>query len=201
MNQEDLKLAKIKKSCKAAGTWCKVIAIISAVGAVISGISGIVLLVMRQTIEPMMIEDMNNGGKFTISQSIGPMNFILMQADMRKLPMDALHSSIPGVQNLINQTPYSVTMALILLSVFVCAGVVAFALFELYSMFHQIEKDSTPFSETVLKKLRVSLIVICVVTGIAVGVGFGLMLGVITWAILSIMEYGMYLQTQSDETL
>ena len=69
------------------------------------------------------------------------------------------------------------------------------------SIFAMIEKEPNPFTVKVKKKITTVLIVTCVILALTAGTAFTALGIVITWVINAIFDYGITLQTQSDETL
>ncbi|MCR4895477.1 MAG: hypothetical protein K5891_01740 [Lachnospiraceae bacterium] len=73
------------------------------------------------------------------------------------------------------------------------------------SMFEKILKsliaEENPFSDNIMKQVRVAFIFSTIVCALFVGVGCGLLVGLMMWCIYAILEYGAALQTEVDETL
>jgi FtsH-binding integral membrane protein len=108
---------------------------------------------------------------------------------------------VHAIKEAINETPYSVAISMYSFAAALIIAMTALSMFLLFSVFSFIEKEDTPFSDRALKKLLVSLIIIDVVIGLTSSPGFGVIGGLITWAVYTIMDYGRTLQIQSDETL
>ena len=61
--------------------------------------------------------------------------------------------------------------------------------------------EETPFSESVMGRLKTSFIIMTVVLTLFVGIGPGVIGGLFMWCVYSILDYGKVLQTEVDETL
>ena len=69
------------------------------------------------------------------------------------------------------------------------------------SLFAMIEKEPNPFTAKVKKRITTVLIITCVILALTSGLAFAALGVIITWALNAIIDYGITLQTQSDETL
>ncbi len=204
MNQENIKLSRIKKSCKVAGIVTRIAFIMCIIGCVLAIISGIVILANRVDMNATMTEAIESGKEVAVGQRVGGVNFYLAKIDPNSINLFKYikpESSIPAWQNYLDETPYAFSAGLTLIGMGFGIGILAFALFQIYSLFDIIKKEDSPFSDKVLKKLLIALIIIDVIVALTVGFGQGAVGGLITWAVYTIMDYGRLLQTQSDETL
>ncbi len=204
MSKENIKLARIKKSCKVAGIVTRIAFIICIIGCVLAIISGIIILANRENMNATMAEAIESGHEIGVGQNIGGVNFYLAKFDPNSINFFKYmkpESSIPAWQNYLDETPYAFSIGLTLIAMSFGIGILAFALFQIYSVFDIIQKEDSPFSDKVLKKLLIALIIIDVIVALTVGFGQGAVGGLITWAVYTIMDYGRLLQTKSDETL
>ncbi len=202
MSQENQKISKIKSSCNAVAIVTRIFLIIVIVGLVITLIAGVVIIANGEKLDPIMEESLSDTGSFDVTQQVGPLNLHLVNISSDDLTDGLkLESSIPGMQEYLDEAPYSFSIGLILLVAAFSLIVSAFILFMLSSAFTIIQKADSPFTDTVIKRLMAALISIDVVMAFSLGVGFGVIGALITWAVYTIMDYGRLLQTQSDETL
>ncbi len=204
MEQENIKLARIKKSCKVAGIVTRVAFIMCIVGCVILIIAGIITLANRNNMEPAIAHAIEQNEELSIGQPAGNVNVYLARIDpstMKLIENLKLRSSIPAWQKNLDETPYAFSLGLMMISMSFGVAILAFALFQIHSVFDIIQKEDTPFSEKVLKKLLIALIIVDVIVALTTGFGQAAIGALIIWAIYSIMDYGRVLQIQSDETL
>ena len=68
-------------------------------------------------------------------------------------------------------------------------------------IFTELTREETPFSDTVMGRLKTCFIIMAVILAIFVGLGVGIIGGLFMWCIYSILDYGKVLQTEVDETL
>ena len=80
-------------------------------------------------------------------------------------------------------------------------AILTVAMFLFRSVFTIILEEGNPFSDKVIKRILISMIIISVVLIFTSGVGFGVLGGFLTWVIYTILDYGRSLKTLSDETL
>ena len=88
---------------------------------------------------------------------------------------------------------------LMFVTIIMAGGAVIFGF--ICKAFKTIVKESTPFSETVMRSVRVSFIVATVITVVLLDVLTGVLLGLFALFVYRILDYGFVLQTLSDETL
>lgn len=79
----------------------------------------------------------------------------------------------------------------------VLAGIIT----QFAKIFAIIEKSETPFCEEVLNKLKRVFIVLVVFIGLFSSIGNAFFLGLFLWCVYTILDYGITLQTEVDETL
>lgn len=144
-------------------------------------------------------------GSIDITKELGKVNVHLVKINYNDMispeALKNVDSSIPAVKEVLNETPYSFSIAFYLLTIGGGVLLLTAAMFLLNRVFKIIEQEETPFSDRVLKNLLVSLLIIDAIIFMSTGIGFGVLAGLITWALYTIMDYGRTLQIQSDETL
>ena len=74
------------------------------------------------------------------------------------------------------------------------------AIIFLRNAFIAVETSDTPFTEEVLKKIKIAGIIVTVITCTA-SIGVAAIVGLTFWCIYCIFDYGTVLQKESDETL
>ena len=204
MNQENVKIGRIKRSCNVASIVTKILFMVCVVASVILVITGIVMIANRKKMNAQMQSAIENRTEVDVQRKVGGLNIHLFKIAPGSIDISKygeIDSSIPALKEIMNETPYSLSLGFTLLSVGFNVVLLTIALFQLYSVFDLIKKEESPFTTKVLKKLLIALIVIDVILLLSVGIGAGAIGGLITWALYSIMDYGRVLQIQSDETL
>lgn len=84
-------------------------------------------------------------------------------------------------------------------AVLTAAAAVIFWLIE--KIFKDIKESESPFTEAIIKKLRIVFIVISVCALVFYGIANGLITALLCWALYCIIDYGYALQLEVDETL
>ena len=180
MNQEMIKLEKVKKSCGTVKKVAKIMMIIAIVATVLSLISGVITLAMGGDLNDRLA-DLDASGKVSFNTSI-----------TSKITAEFYEDDI---------APLSIVLAIYTFECGIISAAVAVIMHMISSAFGIIENSESPFTDTAIKKLIMALIIVCIVIGAFGGIAYGILLGVITWAIYTILDYGRALQIQSDETL
>ena len=204
MNQENVKIRRIKRSCNVASIVTRILFMVCVVASVILVITGIVMIANRKNMNAQMQSAIENRTEVDVQRKVGGLNIHLFNIAPGSIDISKygeIDSSIPALKEIMNETPYSLSLGFTLLSAGFNVVLLTIALFQLYSVFDLIKKEESPFTPKVLKKLLIALIVIDVILLLSVGIGAGAIGGLITWALYSIMDYGRVLQIQSDETL
>jgi len=81
------------------------------------------------------------------------------------------------------------------------AGIAAVIWWLIERIFKEIKESDSPFTESILKKLRMVFIIISILPLFTNGIGAAIITALICWAIYSIIDYGYALQSEVDETL
>ena len=222
MNEENTKLARIQKSTKIANVISRIFMIFAIVGCTICVIIGVLFLTNPDKYDKMIEkelatkdeyiyidededEDAANAVEYEIqledNHRIKLVNVDI--DDIEKLKNTELESSVPALQNYFDEHEGSISLSLglyILLAGVAC-GVLAASLGLISSVFAIILKEGNPFSDKVMKRVVIAMIILSVVIALTSGFGFAILLGFITWVIYTILDYGRTLKTLSDETL
>ncbi len=197
MNEENVKIAKIKKSCR-AGKIAATILTIFAIVVCVAGIAGSVIIfsmgrdfddAVNKGIEKgtLTVEEMQVAGAKLVNINVGK--------------ADSIHSDIPALQSAIDDHPYAFKYGtLCAIAAGVCA-VVAVMLKLVESVFALIEKEDSPFTDKIIKRVTIVLGITSALLLLTSGAGFGVLCALVTWVVYTIMDYGKTLQIQTDETL
>ena len=197
MNEENAKLAKIKKSCNVGKKVSQALFVIAVIGAIACFISGIFILSSGKKFDGW-VKEAEAAGYVSTSDEFGSAK--LFNINPGSLPKD-FHSDIPAWQDAIEDHPLSFAYGMYVLVMGVGAAIVAVTIMLIKSVFATIEKENTPFTPNVRKKVTIILIITSGIIMCTVGAGFAVLGALITWAVNAILDYGITLQTESDETL
>lgn len=189
---EDLKLEKIRKSCKTGKIITTILLIAAIVGFMVALILGISILNMGPQFDKAVKD---SGG----SLEAGAYSYSLVNVDVSDF--SGVSSDNPAIQARIDESPMSVAFGVYLLVIALLVGLIALVLGAVLATFKKVEKAETPFCKPVKKQVVITLIIAAVAIGATIGVGFGLVVGIVTWLVSAIMDYGISLQQQYDETL
>ncbi len=204
MNEENAKLARVQKSCKAAGIISRVFFIVCAVGCVIALITCIVMITNQDKFNEEFAQA-EAAGKTGAQLQMNAGPFVIGNVDygtVEKLMSDEMHSSVPALQSYFDEHKGpALVMGGYLMFIGVMCGITAFAFWLFMSMFNTIIKEGNPFADAVIKKMLICMILISVVITFTAGWGFGAVGGFLTWVVYTVMDYGRVLRIQSEETL
>ena len=100
-----------------------------------------------------------------------------------------------------NKDSYSLVIGIYLLGASLICLILTFAVWLISTVFDIILKEGNPFADNVPKRILTSMIILTVIIAMTSGIGFAVLLGITTWAVYTIMDYGKLLRIQSDETL
>ena len=195
--EESLKITKIKKSCHTGKIVSMVLFVVAAVFVIACIIGGSKILGMGKEFDDMV----TNGrlaGVISTSDEIGSVSAV--KINLGSIPTE-MHSDIPSVQAAIDDHPLSVMYGTYTLIVALLLAITAVLFLLVRSVFAMIEKEATPFTTKVKKRVTLVLIATCIILFLTTGSGFAILFALITWAVNAILDYGITLQIQSDETL
>ena len=185
MNTQNQRLEVMRKRCKTSSKVVGIIQIIGIIGVVCSLLGVVIGIAMKDTINEQLAQAVASG-QVTVE------NFQLGGGALR---------FVVNFQEAFKEGSYAIPLAVncTLAAVFSTVAVVVLALFK--SIFNELVKEETPFSDKVLGKLKTCFIIIALVLLGFVGVGPGVVGALLMWCVYSILEYGKVLQTEVDETL
>ena len=195
--EESIKIAKIKKSCHAGKIAANIFLALAIFMLTVGIWGGIKVLVMGKE-----FDDMVTSGRFagvvSTDDEIGSASAV--NINFGSVPLD-IHSDIPAVQAAIDDHPMSVVYGTYILSMSIIMLAVIALIFLVRSVFAIIEKEGNPFTVTVRKRIKTVLIATSIVLFLTSGTGPAVLGILVTVAINAILDYGITLQTQADETL
>ena len=197
MNEESVKIAKIKKSCHAGKIAANIFLAISIFMLAVGIWGGIKVLVMGKEFDNMVTSG-RFAGVISTNDEIGSASAI--NINLGSVPLD-IHSDIPAVQEAIDDHPISVIYGSYILSMSIIMVAVVALIFLVRSVFAIIEKEGNPFTVTVKKRITAILIATSVALFLTSGTGPAILCILVTIAVNAILDYGVTLQTQADETL
>ena len=196
MNEADVKIAKIKKSCSVGKKICSILSVIAIVGCICALAGSITIFTMGKEFDEKVQQGIE-AGIITEGNDYGASRMININVGTVK----NMHSDIPALQEAIDDHPYCITYATYAIVMCIACAVVAVMLKFVGSVFDLIIKEDTPFTDKVIKRVVIVLIVISAVMFFTMSAGFGILGGIVTWVVYTILDYGKTLQIQSDETL
>ncbi len=193
---EAIKLDRIKNSCKAGKIVTLIFTIFAIVGCVLSLIGGIAILSSGEKFDNMMIEAKDEG---YVSANVNIGTARVFGIDITD--PENFETDLPAVQEALNNHPYSTMYGMLCIVIsFLCAGL-AVLLKLLESVFTLIEREGSPFTEKVVKRVLIAMIIFSVIMFLGSGLGAGLICGILTWVVYTVLDYGKTLQDQYNETL
>lgn len=197
MNEENEKLAKIKKS--------------SAVGKKVTNILVVVLIVVCSILLATGIAFIAGGDYFedklasaAASGSIEEPSNKFLYASTVNIEMfdpNEIKTSVPALKVALEARPYSIGYGIYMIAMVIPLVIAIVVLKILASGFATIEKEDNPFTPAVIKKVTIVMIVLSAVLALTISVAYGAVGLIATWLIRSVFDYGRTLQIQSDETL
>ncbi len=182
MDIQNTKLANVKKSCKIAAIISRIFTIIFIVATVLCIAGAIFSFLVK---DPILNQTLANND-FQVSLNSGLFH---------------LESSIPALNEKFQDIAPTIVLGIYILIIAGCMAIMAGVMALIGSIFTMINKEETPFSDKVITRLLIAMIIISTGILISSGVCFGVLAYFITWVIYTIMDYGRALQIQSDETL
>ena len=196
MNEENVKIAKIKKSCGVGKKVSDIFFVICIVGFIIALVGGISIFNMGKRFDTA-IAQAEEAGYVTKGHDIGNASGINISID----DVTDFHSDIPQLQAAIDDHPYCILYSMYCLFIAMIIAVTAAMLKLISSVFDLIIKEDSPFTDKVIKRVMVVLIALSAILLTTANAGLGVLGGIVTWVVYAIMDYGKTLQIQSDETL
>lgn len=194
--EENVKIAKIKKSCSVGKKICAILSIIAIIGCVCAAVASFAIFGMGKEFDNKVQQGIE-AGIINSEDEFGSAKMININVGTVK----KWHSDVPALQKILDEQPYCITYGTycLIMSIFcvVCTVILKLA----GSVFELIIKEDTPFNDKVIKRVVIVMIVLSAVMLFTVSAGFAALGAITTWVVYTIMDYGKTLQVQSDETL
>ena len=203
INEENIKLQNVIKSCKAARVCSRVIMIMLMVATVLTLITGIVMIANKDSMDAKIKEGISESD-IKKELSIGSFKIGTINGDDVAFADGLeLESSVPALQKYFedNQDSYALLIGFYCIFAAVICAILTFAVWMILSVFNTIIKEGNPFADSVPKRILISMVTLTVLVAVTTGAGFAVLLGLTTWAVYTIVDYGKQLRIQSDETL
>lgn len=194
--EENVKIAKIKKSCSVGKKISAILSTIAIIGCICAMVASVAIFSMGKKFD----EEVQKGieaGVINDDNEFGSVKMININVGSVK----KWHSDVPALQKLLDEQPYAITYGIYCFIMSVACAVVAVMLKFVNSVFDLIIKEDTPFTDKVIKRVVIVMIVLSAVMLFTMSAGFAALGGITTWVVYTIMDYGKTLQIQSDETL
>ena len=196
MSNENEKLLKVKKSCKAVIIVARILMIILIVCTVVSLIAGGKIWSMGSDFDAAF-DQLEANGVITTGDSFGSATVFHLD----KFNADNIQTSVPAIREKLDTCPQSFIYSV---NLFMAAGICAISALVMVLViftFKAILKNDTPFCDPAISMMTITLIALTGIFFLTAGTGTAVLMAVITWAIYTVMQYGKALQIQSDETL
>ncbi len=179
------KLETIQKRSRIGAKVLSVLQTLVIVGAVLCLVGGCILIGLKDEINPEIRERVESG-QISVYEIRTQEGFLAATFDFDERIAAGDYATAFAADCFFGAV----------MCIFVCI-----VLFQLGIIFKSLSSEGTPFSENVMKRLKISFIVVTVAALFASGLGLALVVGLFLWCIYAIFEYGILLQTQVDETL
>ena len=210
MSEESVKISRVKRSCKIIRIVTHIVNIIGIVASMIALVTGIVILTNAKNFEKEFhgaVEQAEANGDVKTGITVKVLSAESTHVEMadpsflKFLESINIQSSNAAVQEYADKYPVCLVFGCYLLFIAVAVAIFAVVFHLISKTFELIEKEETPFTKKVAKRVMVTGIVLSAGLAMTSGLGIGAIGGLLTWCIYAIMDYGITLQTQADETL
>lgn len=187
MDNANEKLTRVKKSCRIGRTACNVLKIICLIGAIGALVGFVMVMVARGQV--------NTDGYSSLIEDEDPevATWEISNDDLRSVGIFA--ELIPASADDL------LKIALVSLFSAVTAGLAALLFHIFGQVFYAILNGESPFTEDILKKLKIDFILISLILLFSVGLGSAVVAAFLFWCLYNIFDYGCVLQRDADETL
>lgn len=203
INEENAKLQNVIKSCKAAKVCSKIILILFMVATVLTLVVGIVFIADQKNMDAKIKEGLANSN-IKKELSVGSIKVGSIDGDDIEFAKGMeLESSVPALQKYFtdNSDSYALLLGFYCIFAAILCAILTFAMWMILSVFNTIIKEGNPFADSVPRRILISMVTLTVLVAITTGIGFAVLLGLTTWAVYTVVDYGKQLRIQSDETL
>ncbi len=194
--EESVKLEKIKRSCTVGEKVSTVFCILSIVGCVLAIVAGIAVVNMGRKFDDKVLE-LSESGVVNIGNKIGSCQVMGISLG----DPSNIESDVPAIREALKDHPYSIEVGMYCLLIALSTAVVAVMMKLTGSVFALIRQEDSPFTDKVIKRVAIVMIVLSAFVFLTSGVGMGVLCGILTWVVYTVLDYGRTLQIQADETL
>lgn len=182
MSESNLKIEKIQKSGRIAQMVTNIVKIICIACAVITVVTGCVIIGLRNPINDELYKAIESGA--------------LNKEDILSMG----NGNAVVLQNLLDDGYISEALGITVITVGVIVICMAVVLHFVSKVFKDFRESYTPFTPGILKNLKITFVLLTLFT-LRSSLGIGVIVGLASWCVINIFEYGCELQKQSDETL
>ena len=179
---ENKKIANIKKASGVTAKVLNVIKVILIVAIVLCIVGGISVMAVRTS----------EGEKIELFGKTITVHNMIEIGDLEVKGFDF-------VEMLGIESPFRKAGVNCFCAAAICALAMVVVIF-LKNTFTEIEKSDTPFKPEILSKIRVTGILVTVITMVS-SIGIAAIVGLSFWCVYCIFDYGLELQKSADETL
>ena len=197
MNEENVKIAKIKKSSHIGKILATVLTILAIVGCVASIVGSVYIFSMGREFDNIINEGIAKGVVTTDEMDTATARLVNINVGKA----DSIHSDVPAIQEMIDDHPYAFKFGTTCAGAAVLLAVVAVMMKLVGSVFALIETEDSPFTDKIIKRVTLVLGVTSGLILFTSGVAYGVLGALVTWVVYTVMDYGKTLQIQADETL
>ena len=185
MNEQNNKLEVMKNRCCTSAKVVGILRIFGIIGMIGSLVGAIMCLAQREVVNAQIAEQVASGTLKVDSLNLGGPNLSL----------------VIDYATAFQEGDYAGPMIIsCIVSVVICAAVtVLLTIFK--KIFTDLSMEETPFSDSVMGRLKTSFIIMVVILALFVGIGPAVVGGLFMWCVYSILDYGKVLQIEVDETL
>ena len=154
MNEESVKIAKIKKSCRVGKTVSFVLFAVCIIFSIMTLVASIKMWNMGKEFDDMVTNAMLSG-VVSANDEIGSASTV--SVNLGSVPAN-MHSDIPSIQAAIDDHPLSVAWSAWFLFFCLILAITAVMFLLLGSVFSTIAKEANPFTAKVKKRVTIVLI-------------------------------------------
>lgn len=185
MNEYNNKLEVIRNRCRTSAKVVGILRTLTGVGLIGSLVGAIICFFQRTNVNEQVAAEVAAGNLKTETLRLGG-SMLNVVIDYSKAFEEGNYAG-------------PIIVSCVVAAVICAAMVVILTLFK--RIFTELSLEETPFSESVMGRLKTSFIIMTVVLAVFIGVGAGIIGGLFMWCVYSILDYGKVLQTEVDETL
>lgn len=188
MREEELKLEKVKKSCKTTKKILGIFKTLFIVCAIICLAGAGICYGFKDQINTELSKQAETG------------NMEHLDINDQDFGTGVFHMEI-NKEEMIASGEYAQTFAIMCFFAAAMVAIMAVLIALIQKIFVIMEEEESPFSKAVLLRIKRIFIAVAVIMGLEVGIGIGLFLGLFFWCLYCILDYGYALQKEVDETL